>query len=159
MLRRVHLAAALLATATIFAFWSATIMAEAFGTTAAVIAVKQSILWGMLVLVPAIATTGATGFWMGRKWRNPLVAAKRRRMPFIAANGVLVLVPSALFLADRADAGSLDAWFYLVQAIELAAGSVNLTLMGLNLRDGLRLRARPASGKQKPVIPAKAGIQ
>jgi hypothetical protein len=60
-------------------------------------------------------------------------------MPFIAANGLLILVPAAVFLALRAQAGLLDGVFYGVQAVELAAGAANLTLIGLNIRDGLRL--------------------
>ena len=68
--------------------------------------------------------------------------AKRRRMPIVAANGLFVLVPSAIFLAVRAQAGDLDGVFYAVQAIELAAGAVNILLLGLNMRDGIRLAAR-----------------
>ncbi len=43
-------------------------------------------------------------------------------------------------------AGSFDTTFYAVQALELLAGATNLTLMGLNVRDGLRMtgRLRPA---------------
>jgi hypothetical protein len=70
-------------------------------------------------------------------------------MPIIALNGLLVLVPAAVFLAGRASAGRFDAIFYVVQAIELIAGAANLMLIGLNMRDGSRLtgrigRARPA---------------
>ena len=63
-------------------------------------------------------------------------------MPFIAANGILVLIPSALFLASKAKAAQFDAAFYLVQAIELAAGAANLALLALNMRDGLKMTGR-----------------
>ncbi len=36
--------------------------------------------------------------------------------------------------------GEFDANFYAVQALELAAGAVNITLLGFNLRDGLRMK-------------------
>ena len=65
-------------------------------------------------------------------------------MRIIAANGLLVLAPSALFLAWKAGSGEFDAAFIVVQAIELVAGSANLALMGLNIRDGLRMRKRIA---------------
>ena len=69
-------------------------------------------------------------------------------MPFIAANGILVLIPAALFLASKAKAGEFDTAFYAVQALELLAGPVNITLLSLNMRDGLKmkgwLRPRPA---------------
>jgi hypothetical protein len=70
------------------------------------------------------------------------VDAKKKRMPLIAANGLLVLLPCALLLNHWAAAGSFGAAFYAVQALELAAGALNLTLMGLNMRDGLRLTGR-----------------
>ncbi len=65
-------------------------------------------------------------------------------MPVIAANGVLVLVPAALFLAAKARAGEFDAGFYAVQAVELAAGAVNIALLGLNMRDGMRMKPHRA---------------
>ena len=63
-------------------------------------------------------------------------------MPVIAANGLLILVPAAVVLDQWAAAGAFDARFYVVQAVELLAGGTNLTLMGLNMRDGLRLSGR-----------------
>ena len=70
-------------------------------------------------------------------------------MPFIALNGILVLVPAAFFLAARAEAGEFDAIFYAVQGLELAAGATNIILMSASLRDGLaitRKRRRKADG-------------
>jgi hypothetical protein len=70
-------------------------------------------------------------------------------MPLIAANGILVLIPAALFLAYKAGEGDFDAAFNAVQALELTAGAVNITLLGLNMRDGLKLRKgrlRPQAG-------------
>ena len=63
-------------------------------------------------------------------------------MPFIAANGVLILVPCAIFLNRSAVAGTFDTTFYLVQGLEFLAGATNLGLMGLNIRDGLRMSGR-----------------
>jgi hypothetical protein len=47
-----------------------------------------------------------------------------------------------------ANARRFDALFYAVQALELAAGAVNIALLSLNMRDGLRMtgRLRPARG-------------
>ena len=80
--------------------------------------------------------------FMGKSRRGGLVDAKKKRMPFIAANGLLVLVPCAVMLDRWAAAGSFDSTFYLVQAIELIAGPINLALMALNVRDGLRMAGR-----------------
>jgi hypothetical protein len=140
---RVHLAAALLATLTIALFFVSTVVVEATGGHAAVAHVKSLIVVpGLFVLVPAIAVTGGTGFVLSRGWQGSLVARKKRRMPVIAGNGLLILVPAAIVLDRWAGAGVFDARFYLVQAVELLAGGTNLTLMGLNMRDGLRLSGR-----------------
>ncbi len=76
--------------------------------------------------------------WL-QKQKKGLVGAKKKRMPFVAANGLLVLLPAAIYLQHLASIESFDTTFYVIQAIELAAGFTNLTLMGLNIRDGLRM--------------------
>lgn len=63
-------------------------------------------------------------------------------MPIIALNGLLFLVPAAWFLAGKAAAGEFNNPFYTVQVIELIAGAANLTMMGLNIRDGLRMTGK-----------------
>jgi hypothetical protein len=65
-------------------------------------------------------------------------------MPFIAANGIIVLMPAAFYLALLASRGDFGRIFYAVQAVELIAGAFNLSLMVLNIRDGLRLTGRRA---------------
>lgn len=64
-------------------------------------------------------------------------------MPFIAGNGLLILIPAALYLAAVASLGEFDSRFYGVQAVELIAGAANLTLIFLNIRDGFYLARRP----------------
>jgi hypothetical protein len=150
VLRRIHLGAGVVAFLTILPFWTSTVVSELLGGHAAVAAVKNGILSGMLILIPSMAIVGGSGFYLAGRSTAPTVAAKKRRMPIIALNGLLVLVPASVFLAGRANAGRFDTIFYAVQAIELIAGAANLTLMGLNIRDGLRLthrigRARAAS--------------
>jgi hypothetical protein len=146
MLKAIHPVAGVVALLTIGTFWLSTALSELFGSTAAVTAVKTAIPWGFLLLVPALAAAGGSGFALAQGVREGLIGAKRRRMPIIAANGVIILIPSALFLAAKAHAGEFDASFDFVQALELAAGATNITLLGLNLRDGLRLTGRIGRG-------------
>lgn len=139
MIPVLHRVSAALALLLVACFWSATALAEAFAPVSTVVQVKMLIPYGFLALVPAMACAGATGMRLARGRGAGVIVAKRRRMPVIAANGAIVLIPSALFLSAKAQAGELDAAFMAVQALELAAGALNLTLLGLNLRDGLRL--------------------
>ena len=145
MIRSAHRIAGVIGFFTILTFWTSTVVTELFGSQSAIIAVKLAIPWGFIVLVPALAIAGGTGFRMAGKSRAPKIVRKKRRMPIIAGNGILVLIPSALFLAWLASRGELGATFYAVQAIELVAGALNLTLMGLNIRDGMRMTGRLAA--------------
>ena len=152
MMHRIHPIAGLLAAMLVLTFWLSTAWSELFGSAAQVIWVKTLIPWGLLILIPALAATGGSGFTLAKTHTNPLIAAKRRRMPIIAITGVVVLVPSALFLAWKAGRGELDTVFYAVQALELAAGALNLTLLGLNIRDGLRASGRVGEGRAARTI-------
>lgn len=143
MKKRVHSIASMLATMTIATFFLSTIAVELFGTHEAVAFVKNLIVVpGLFILVPAIAAAGATGQTLSKSRRGKLVDAKKKRMPFIAANGLLILIPCAIVLDGWASEGKFDGMFYLVQGVELLAGAVNLTLMSLNIRDGRKLRSR-----------------
>ncbi len=142
MLKTIHPIAGGLALALVAAFWTATVAAEIAGSVEAVVAVKTAIPWGLLLLIPALAAAGGSGFALGRGRGGARLDAKRRRMRVAAANGLLVLVPAALFLAAKAEARAFDAPFVAAQAAELAAGAVNLALIGLNMRDGLAMRRR-----------------
>ncbi|HYA37749.1 MAG TPA: hypothetical protein VEI74_05705 [Candidatus Methylomirabilis sp.] len=143
MPKQAHFIAGLLATLTIATFFISTIIVELFGSHDAVASVKALIVMpGLFILVPAIAATGGSGFFLSMSRHGRLVENKKKRMPFIAANGLLVLIPCAIFLNRWATVGTFDNMFYLVQGVELLAGAVNLTLMGLNIRDGLKMSGR-----------------
>jgi hypothetical protein len=144
--KRVHLSVGILATLTIATFFVSTVMVEFLGSLDAVARVKSLIVFpGLWVLVPAIAATGGTGFALSKSRQGRLVDVKKRRMPFIAANGLILLIPCAILLDSWATQGLLDARFYLVQGLELVAGGTNLVLMGMNIRDGLTLSGRVRS--------------
>ena len=137
---------------TIATFWVSTLISELFLPLTTVIWVKQSIVWGLFVLVPLLMITGGSGFSLGKNGSHQLLTQKKRRMPFIILNGLFVLIPSAIYLSWKAQAGLFDAWFYSVQVLELIAGGTNLLLMGLNARDGMNLRKpikRDYSGSAK----------
>ncbi|WP_054458452.1 ferredoxin--NADP reductase [Phaeobacter sp. 11ANDIMAR09] len=151
MKARVHAIAGALGLLMILTFWLSTLLSEIFGSAETVATVKGAVLWGMFILIPAMVIVGASGTSLGKTRSGALVSAKKKRMPFIAANGLLILVPMAFILENKAAAGAFDTLFYLLQGIELIAGATNLTLMGLNMRDGIRLRGKAQLGASAKV--------
>jgi hypothetical protein len=139
ILKRIHVLAGSMAFLILATFMTLTIGSELFCSFETVAVVKMAIPWGFLILVPALAITGASGFNLANGFSDLAIAGKKRRTPLIAAIGILVLSPSAAYLAKLASLREFDGAFYAVQALELVALSVNLSLMSLNIRDGLRL--------------------
>ena len=148
MTKLIHPVAGAVAIATIATFWLSTATSELFASHAAITSIKTAIPWGFLLLIPALALAGGSGVILAKGRRAGLIGTKFKRMPYIAANGILILIPSALFLASKARAAEFDAAFYAVQALELIAGATNIALLALNMRDGLKMKGwllrRPA---------------
>jgi len=142
MLKIVHPVAGVVALLTIATFWLSTTLSEILGSDAIVAAVKTAIPWGLLLLIPALAAAAGSGLALAKGRRGGAISAKIHRMPIIAANGIMVLAPAALFLASKARSAEFDAAFYTVQTIELVAGAANFALLGLNMRDGLAMKGR-----------------
>ncbi|MHB8254267.1 MAG: hypothetical protein ACYDEV_11335 [Acidiferrobacter sp.] len=139
----IHRVSGLLATVTIATFLTATLSAWLGGSHATIALVAHRIVApGLFILIPALAATGGSGFWLSRSRMGRLVSVKIRRMRLIAMNGLLVLVPTAMVLDYLTHAGSFSAPFIIIQVVEWLAGAVNMTLMGLNIRDGLRMNGR-----------------
>jgi hypothetical protein len=149
--RTLHVVAGSAALLTILLFQAATLASEIIGDPALMASVKSAIATGLLILVPALAATGGSGFRLSGPHPRGLAATKLGRMKIVAANGILVLVPAALFLNWKAQHGAFDSTFWAVQAAEIAAGVVNLVLLGLNMRDGLRMTGRISRGKPRGV--------
>ncbi len=142
MKTRIHAIAGAIGLFMILLFWTSTVLSELFGTYETIAYVKGWILMGMFILIPAMAVAGGSGMFLGRGRTEKLVSAKQKRMPIIAATGLLILLPLAFVLEGKASEGTFDTTFYVLQAVELIAGALNLTLMGLNMRDGLKLTGR-----------------
>ncbi len=149
MKKKVHPIASVVAMLCIASFFTSSALIELFGSHTEVAMVKKLIVVpGLFILIPALAITGITGFALAKNRRGRLVDRKLKRMPFIAANGIFILVPCAIFLDQWASSGLYDSRFYVVQAVELLAGGVNLTLMSMNMRDGLMMAGRLQRKKQ-----------
>ena len=137
-----HGVAGAVALLTIATFWLSALTAELVLSTAGVVAVRTAILYAVPMLLVAMIAAGASGTRLAGRSKAPVIVAKRRRTMLAAVNGLLVLVPSALFLGVRAQAGLFGAPFAIVQVVELAAGAVNIVLLTLNMKAGIAMRAR-----------------
>lgn len=143
MPKRIHLIMGILSLLCIATFFTSTVLVELLGSHAAVAQLKSLIVTpGLWILLPCLAMTGGSGMFLGKSRKGRLVESKKKRMPLVAANGLLILVPCAIFLNRWAATGTFDSNFYAVQALELLAGVANVTLLALNVRDGLRLSGR-----------------
>ncbi|MBC7280517.1 hypothetical protein [Hoeflea sp.] len=145
MLSVAHKTSGAIALVMIALFWGSTVLSEISFDAATVTAVKSAIPYGFIVLIPALMAAGGSGLRLAGGRRSGAIGTKLKRMPFIAANGLFVLMPAAFFLASKARAGNFDTAFYAVQVLELLAGAGNLALLSLNMRDGLRMTARRRS--------------
>lgn len=133
-------------------FFLSTILGELFGSHAAISQIKNLIVFpGLFILIPFMIVSGASGFLLAKSRNGRLIEKKKKRMPFIAANGILVLIPCAILLDRWASAGAFDVAFYTVQIIELIAGATNLVLMNMSIRDGIKI-----SGRYRAVVTANS---
>jgi hypothetical protein len=140
---KIHLTVGIIATWIIAIFLTSTLLVELIGSRVAIATLKSLIVMpGLFILIPTIAMTGVTGFLLSKSRKGSLVEKKKKRMPLIALNGIFILVPAALLLNTWASKGSFGKGFYFVQVIEIIAGAANLVMMGLSIRDGLRLGGR-----------------
>ncbi len=76
MTKTIHPLAGALAILTIATFWLSTALSELFASQAAVTAVKTAIPWGFLVLIPALAAAGASGFALTKGRRAGIVVPR-----------------------------------------------------------------------------------
>jgi hypothetical protein len=119
-----HAVPGALAIALVAIFLGSTLVSELLLGPAAVVAVKTGIVYAMSLLIVSMVATGASGTKLASGRAGSMIDAKRRRMKIIAANGLLLMLPSALFLYFRAIAGAFDTAFYSVQMLELLGGSL-----------------------------------
>lgn len=141
-MKNIHRVAAILSFLLLAAFVVITIVTELFLAKQAVGIVKRAIIYGLVPFVMLVAVTAACGFKLAFDRRHPLIMVKHRRVAVIVLNGLLVLLPAGLYLGVKASTGEFDTLFYIVQTIELIVGAATLIMIGLNIRDGMRLPSR-----------------
>lgn len=144
---RVHAIAGIAAFCLITGFFVSSLVSELSGNLTWIVLVKRTVfycMWAMGLLVPSAAFTGTK---LAGKSASPIVAGKRKRMRWVAPNGLLLLA-LASYLYYKANLAELDQRFMIAQGLEFILGFTNMTLLGLMIRDGFRLK-RPLSKRIK----------
>lgn len=140
--RILHRVTGLLSLIIILIFIISSVYVELNGNIIFIQKVKSLIVCpGLFILIPCLIITGAVGFRLAGQSKNVHILKKKKRMPFIALNGVIILIPCALYLRYLS-MQPLDSTFYLVQTLEICAGLINCVLIILNIRDGIRIKRK-----------------
>ncbi|MDO6500749.1 hypothetical protein [Photobacterium sanguinicancri] len=139
----VHRLAGIIALLMITTFFTSSVVTDLFGSYATITLVKQTILQWVAVLVLSMMVVGISGKKLYPAEPKGVLAVKAMRLKIAAFNGVVILIPAAYFLAAWSAEGLFDARYWLLQVVELLAGATNATMIGLNIRDGVRLGKKP----------------
>lgn len=134
-----HRTAGVVALIMLLIFWLSTVGTELMGNFYYIKNTKYFIPYGFIILIPALIIVGTTGLKLVGKTNSFIIRNKQKRMPFIALNGLIILMPCAFYLRYLAIYEQFEISFYIVQIIELIAGAVNITMLTLNIRAGVML--------------------
>ncbi|SGZ02193.1 Putative uncharacterized protein [Moritella viscosa] len=138
-LKNIHKTAAIFALVLITSFLTSTIIADLLATPQQITYVKSTILMFIPALILAMIVTGTSAKKLYPGAMKSVFKIKQTRMKVAAINGVIILLPAAIILARWSALGQFDGLYWTVQILEIIAGMTNLTMIGLNIRDGIRL--------------------
>ncbi len=153
---RIHRAGAVGALAVISAFLLSASVTEMAGDAGAAHLLRHVIVFGLPLLIGCLVTAALTGRHLAGRSRAAVIRRKQRRMQLVAAAGVTVLIPCALMLNYLAGPRSLIT---CLEIAELLAGTVNLSLLALNFRDGRRLSRGRRSARRARRLRAAEGAR
>ena len=135
---KAHIIGSIIAAITITMFFTFSLIAEIKGDETFIKQVKEGILFSLPLLLVAMPMLNITGNKLAGESQNPIVLAKRRRMKFVLANGI-TLISLACFLYYRSHYQAIDGIFLTAQIAEFTLGLTNLTLIGINIKNGIQL--------------------
>lgn len=138
---RIHIFATIIAMLTISSFFSFSLIAELMGDHLFIQRVKTVILYALPILIISMPMLAVSGKKLAGNSKNPLITKKMKRMKFIAFNG-FILISLAIYLYYHTNYKVIDNTFLYFQIAELLFGAINLSLMGMNVKDGLKLSGR-----------------
>lgn len=137
---RLHLVFAIWTMIWIVGLIGLTLGVELTGDAATIADAKRVALYAIVLLAPVMIALEQSGKRLAANSHEPFVRRKQRRLFALKVNGVCILIPSAIVLDRLSHAGQINTLFYAVKALLVLAASMNLILLALNFRDGLRQR-------------------
>ena len=140
-IKKMHRAAGFLALLLIFTFLISTIITEFIGDYKLIGLTKKYILISIAGLILLMAATGLSGFRMTKKRDNIITRRKKSRIKIIGINGILLSIFAAILYYKSSNA-QYDNLFWTIQSLEIFFGTVNLILIILMIRDGMRLSGK-----------------
>ncbi|MCB1172558.1 MAG: YceI family protein [Leptospiraceae bacterium] len=139
-----HKALAIGAICLIAFFQISTLVGDFGGLPKLLVWTKRMIAALVPLLVSVLILLRRSGLQLAGQAESELLRQKKQIMTIIALNGATILLPSAYTLWYLAETDQLAALFWSIQAIELAAGVLNFSLLiyGANLGRRLALERR-----------------
>jgi small-conductance mechanosensitive channel len=101
--------------------------------------IKESVFDVSPYFLGLIVSTAFLGWQLGKTRNSEILKVKKKRMLWIFAATVLILLPIAYLLNGYAMQEQYDLLYFVLQSIEYVVDVIVLILMGLNIRDGGRL--------------------
>jgi len=145
---KVHVTATIIASLTIGSFFCFSLIAEITGKDLFIQQVKAGILYCLPILLVAMPMLAISGKKLAGNSNSPVVATKTKRMKLIAFNG-LILISLAIYLYYHATFKTIDKTFLYFQIGELLIGALNLGLIVLNIKSGLKLSGKSENTTRK----------
>lgn len=151
LLARIHIAAAAAGLVVITTFLVSSAVTDLIGGAGDIRVLRHGILLGLPLLIGCLVTAALTGRRLAGGFRPAVVRRKQRRLQAVAAAGILVLVPCALILNHLAAAP--PSWvFHSLEITEISVGTLNLSLLALNFRDGRRMTRHRRSAQPAKLV-------
>ena len=98
--------------------------------------VKALAFQSILLLLVLLGFAALLGLSLGRVRQGNIVEAKKKRMVWLFAVAILILLPVAYVLNKYAKQGQFNWAFIALQSVEYAFDIAFLVLLGFNIRDG-----------------------
>lgn len=141
LILKTHLLATLIAVVLISTFFISSLVAEIINDHQFIKVVKLCILYALPLMVIIMPILAISGNKLAGASQSPLIKQKKGRMKLIMINGLL-LITLALFLYFQSHFREINTTFLIGQMAELLLGMLNLILIGVNIRAGLKLSGK-----------------